>query len=224
MSYIHDALKASAQQRQALQAGATPPAAAAAAGAPVRRRRWSPGDLTLLLLLTLLLYWFWRDQTSPPQPPPAPVPPADSAQAPAAPATALPAPPAQSAPADEDLSGVRIAVRTPPSAAPPTAVEARPKVEPPPARAPAPVAAVSADPYAGVPYLRQLPVEQQREIGEIRFSVHIYADQPAARMVRYQGQLLREGDRVRPGLIIEAIVPRAVILRQGDSRFRVPAL
>ena len=42
--------------------------------------------------------------------------------------------------------------------------------------------------------------------------------------VKYEGKMLREGDFVRPGLRVEAIVPRAVVLQYRQTRFKVPAL
>jgi hypothetical protein len=80
------------------------------------------------------------------------------------------------------------------------------------------------DPFADLPYMRQLPVEQQRELGEIRFTVHIYSDEPSSRMVKHGDRMLREGDFVRSGLRVEAIIPRAVVLQYRQTRFKVPAL
>jgi general secretion pathway protein B len=74
------------------------------------------------------------------------------------------------------------------------------------------------------PYLRQLPVEVQRVLPALNFSVHIYSDTPAARMVKLEDRVLREGQRVAPELDVVAIIPRAVVLRYRDQPFKVPAL
>lgn len=224
MSYIHDALKASSEQRKAVQGGESP-----AAEVPVRNddpppRRWSLGLVPLVLLLGLLLYWFWRtpDQQVPLVPVEVETP--DTAvSGPRAVATAEP-----------DLDGVKIAIRQEPVQAP-----ARPSAQPQisETRTEAPVAPASdasetviqepelaPDPYAGLPYLRQLPVEQQRELKEIRFTVHIYSNEPRSRLLKYEDRVLREGDFVRPGLRVEAIIPRGVVLQYRQTRFKVPAL
>ncbi len=224
MSYIHDALKASSEQRKAAQGE---PSLSAEAPAPVAepiKNGWSLGRMMLILLLGLLVYWFWRfpDQ----QPPAAPVGRGE-------PEILTPTPSAVES-QEPDLSGVKIAIRQepvrPPApdrpvatatevAAPPTSVE--PPIAPEP---PAPQAKVEQGPYADLPYLRQLPVEQQRELKEIRFTVHIYSDEPRSRLVKYEDRMLREGDFVRPGLRVEAIIPRAVVLQYRQTRFKVPAL
>lgn len=79
------------------------------------------------------------------------------------------------------------------------------------------------DPYADLPYLRQLPVSTQREIPELKFSVHIYSESRAGRMVKLNDRMMREGQRVAPDLNIEAIIPRAVVFNYAGQRFKVPA-
>ncbi|MBA4501543.1 general secretion pathway protein GspB [Marinobacterium marinum] len=224
MSYIHEALKASAEQRRTAQSPVepvVPPVTAAADKTGLVR--WL-GRVVLVMLLSLLLYWFW-------------FPPAPEVQAPAAtePVDASVQPPAGESASVPDLSGVKIAIRKeapepvrpvpapPPEVAEPAAVAAEPKSADM-SRESEPGAAVPVDPFAHLPYLRQLPAAQQRELRDIRFTVHIYSDVPGSRMVKYQGRVLREGDFVRPGLRVEAIIPRSVVLQFKDLRFKVPAL
>ncbi|MBR9885088.1 MAG: general secretion pathway protein GspB [Oceanospirillales bacterium] len=80
------------------------------------------------------------------------------------------------------------------------------------------------DPYAGLPYLRQLPVDVQRVLPDLRFSVHIYSEQQGSRLVKLGDRVIREGQRVAPDLMLEAIIPRGVVMQYRDYRFRVPAL
>ncbi|GAA0789377.1 general secretion pathway protein GspB [Marinobacterium sediminicola] len=223
MSYIHDALKASSEQRKAAQGTPEPASEPAPLEVTQRRRGWSPGLVLLILLLGLLLYWFWRTPVQQPE---------DSVDRvqPAAAKTE----PVAAAQDEPDLSGVKIAIRTPAVTAAPRRAEAPARAEspdtapsgPPTAAASveSPPAASDPGPYADLPYLRQLPVDQQRELQEIRFTVHIYSDEPGSRLVKYDGRVLREGDFVRPGLRIEAIIPRGVVLQFRQTRFKVPAL
>ncbi len=82
---------------------------------------------------------------------------------------------------------------------------------------------LAADPYADLPYLRQLPVATQREIPELKFSVHIYSESRSGRMVKLNGRMMREGQRVASDLSIEAIIPRAVVFNYSGQLFKVPA-
>ncbi|GAA0691633.1 hypothetical protein GCM10009104_18200 [Marinobacterium maritimum] len=226
MSYIHDALKASSEQRKAAQVENGAATAVPTSAAKPAKTGWSLGRILLILLLGLLLYWFWRfpDQQSAVAPVVT-----DEPEA----VTLKPQTPEAEEP---DLSGVKIAIRKEPARLPtparPEVAESR-SVAPPasvePPGAPEPVEtvqqeAVEQDPYAGLPYLRQLPVEQQRELQGIRFNVHIYSDEPRSRLVKFEDRVLREGDFVRPGVRIVEIIPRAVVLQYRDTRFKVPAL
>ncbi len=94
-------------------------------------------------------------------------------------------------------------------------------------RSSAPAAAAAAsppDPYAGLPYLRQLPVSIQRELPALSVSVHIYSEQPAGRMVKLNDRMMREGQRIAPGLQLEAIIPKGVVLSYKEYRFKLPTL
>jgi hypothetical protein len=226
MSYIHDALKASSEQRKATQPMPEPiPPASSFMDDDQSGKRWPWGRTLLILLLGLLLYWIWRSADEPAQLPIHP----DGAEAvnPPSPEQAVPEP---------DLSGVKIAIRQTPEprtaarpSAPSPAVSSTPvtpqSVNPATTQDRAEPATTEApDPFANLPYMRQLPVEQQRELGEIRFTVHIYSDEPSSRMVKHGDRMLREGDFVRSGLRVEAIIPRAVVLQYRQTRFKVPAL
>nr|WP_067286010.1 general secretion pathway protein GspB [Marinobacterium profundum] len=80
------------------------------------------------------------------------------------------------------------------------------------------------DPYAGMPYRRQLPVDVQRSLPEIAFSVHIYSKDPASRRVKIGERMMREGQNITPQLRLEEIIPKGVILSYEDYRFRMSAL
>lgn len=238
MSYIHDALKASSRQREALQAG-QPGAPEPAPPEQKDKTGGTTGRVLLILLLLLLGFWFWRGASGPlPRESDVIVPPEAVPDVPA-PAPVLPeAEPDQSSrPRTEELKGVRIELNAPAANPPrqvaqplPAVAESKPSVdadqEP---QAEASDTSVDVeeqpeDPYSQLPYLRQLPAEQQRELSGLRFSVHIYAEEPGARLVKYEDRVLREGSFVRSGLRIVEIIPRGVVLQYRETRFKVPAL
>lgn len=70
-------------------------------------------------------------------------------------------------------------------------------------------------------YWRQLPVQIQRSLPPLSFSVHIYSDNPAARMVKINGRMLREGDPVSAGIRLDEITRGGVILQYKEYRFRI---
>ncbi|WP_432471293.1 general secretion pathway protein GspB [Amphritea sp. HPY] len=70
-------------------------------------------------------------------------------------------------------------------------------------------------------YWRQLPAGVQRELPQLSFSVHIYARQPASRMVKVNGRMLREGDQISPQVRLDEITRSGVILIYKGYRFRM---
>lgn len=64
------------------------------------------------------------------------------------------------------------------------------------------------------------PPATKKELPEIAITVHAYAENPADRAVRINGQLLHEGDAVAPGLKLEQIVADGVVLNYKGQRIR----
>jgi general secretion pathway protein B len=75
-----------------------------------------------------------------------------------------------------------------------------------------------------VPYRRQLPVDVQRSLPELAFSVHIYSKDPASRRVKIGERMMREGQSITAQVRLEEIIPKGVILSYEDYRFRMSAL
>jgi len=247
MSYILDALKQSETQRKQDTATAPPPAQVVAT-----RRRSSPrrGRLPLAaaLVMTIGVLGWWYLAPDARQPAALESSVANSRQSmqqdagtPGNPDGALPAP----APANvaemvvaaigrDDLKGVRIQLQEPAPAVARTQPPVRSdtaagnRIDQNPAGAPAPGSEENADnggdAFAGVPFRRQLPVDVQRSLPELTFSVHIYSKDPASRRVKVGERMLREGQRITPQLRLEAIIPRGVILTYEDYRFRMSTL
>ena len=60
--------------------------------------------------------------------------------------------------------------------------------------------------------IAELPLAVQREIPDIIFSSHIYADDSALRMVNINGQNIREGDTITDGIKLVEISEEGVVL------------
>lgn len=73
-----------------------------------------------------------------------------------------------------------------------------------------------------VPHFRELPFDVQQSLPAISYSVHLYSAEPAHRMVKIDGRVRREGDTVKPGLVLKEITPSGAIFSFRDKVFRVP--
>ena len=73
-----------------------------------------------------------------------------------------------------------------------------------------------------VPHFRELPYDIQQSLPVISYSVHLYAAEPSHRMVKIDGRVRREGDTVKPGLVLKEITPTGAIFSYRDNIFRVP--
>jgi general secretion pathway protein B len=85
----------------------------------------------------------------------------------------------------------------------------------PPGPAPMPVA------ERPVPTLRELPVNIQREIPAVAIGGYIYASSPAERSMLINKKLLREGDQVAPGLMLETMMAKEAVLNYRGYRYRI---
>jgi general secretion pathway protein B len=75
-------------------------------------------------------------------------------------------------------------------------------------------------PPAAVATLRELPAEIQRQIPPLSISGYIYAANAADRSVLINRKLLREGDEIAPGLTLEKLMPKGLILNYKGYRYR----
>ncbi len=73
------------------------------------------------------------------------------------------------------------------------------------------------------PPIDELPPAVRDQLPAIALSVHIYADQPAARRVRVNNVAVHEGDSVGAGLDVAAITREGVIFRFRGTEFFLPA-
>lgn len=194
MSFILDALKKSEQERQSAQA----PGLLEARALP--RRGGLPWWALLLVVVLLanlgLLAWMLLR----PAPAAAPASPAAAAATAAQPIPTAPTPvPVVAVTAPEVLT-------PPPATATAVPADELPAIELAPATPlPAPPVAVAATPPA--------------EMSALRLSLHVYADNPAQRVVLIDGQSLREGQGLPNGAKLERITPEGAVLLWQGRRF-----
>lgn len=147
-------------------------------------------------------------------PQPAPASPPGTAATPGGP-TAKPA--ANPAPARPMKAGREGA---PPARAGAVADAARQGAAGAPAAAPDPVQPPAA---AGpVARLKDLPDGLRRELPPLAVNGAMYAPERRSRMIVLDGQVLREGQGPRPGLVVEQIGPKSAVLSIRGKRFELP--
>lgn len=210
MSYILDALRRSQAERERGQVpglDARPGAVAAVpAGPPGQRWRRAAMVVALLLVPALALLWWLR------QPPSA---------APVDVAVVAPAPAPAPAPTTAPLPPPETATVAPPAPMPivVSAPPAPPPVPPPVAAAvapPAPAATPTRTPLAA------LTPAQRRELPSLVMGGSIWSDNALSRFVIVNGQVVREGEVAAPGVVVERIEPKLVLLRWRELRLEVP--
>jgi len=69
--------------------------------------------------------------------------------------------------------------------------------------------------------LYELPSYIQQSLPGFSITAHIHTGDPATGMVKVNGQVMREGQELSPGLKLEEIVSDGVIFRYQNYRFRV---
>lgn len=195
MSYILDALKKSDQQRRR---GAAPTLLApqSAPAVPVMRLSMLHVSLVVMLIGAGIVIGTLRPWQSEPRPAsmvPATV---DQAVAPSV-EVALPLPaPMQAQPPAQ--SGLAL-----------------------PAQAYAPVIPPApAVPEQPVMTMAELPLSIQQEIPKMTITVHAYSHVSKERLLGINDQMLKEGDDLMPGLLLEQITPDGMIMNYRGYRFR----
>lgn len=230
MSYILEALKKAEAERHTgvpHTAPTLPRLGAPDHAGSEMRKKWLWAALPVSALALAFAAWLATRDSAPPATPPTPTAP----PAPPIPSTAQPQP----APVTDRTEPAPV---TAPPAAPvagadkPAAAEApvRPKEKiarknTEKKRAPATDEATAARPAAGpiepsVATLRELPEQIQREIPSYTIGGYIYSGNRADRSVLANKRLLREGDEIAPGLVIEQMMPNGMVLNYRGYRYR----
>jgi len=87
---------------------------------------------------------------------------------------------------------------------------------------PAGVPATAAKPARGPLSLAELPAAVREGLPPLELSLHYYTTAPAARLIRLNGQLLREGEVSSQGLTVVEIRRDDVVLEREGLRFALP--
>ena len=238
MSYILDALRRAEADRQrgavpGLQDQPQPLPAPAAAPAddPRRTGLWALAGAGLLAAGGAAAWWWLK------LPGPAPVAPvAVMTPAPAVAPTAPPAPvtpvapaaaPVPVAPAPAVVSSMPAVAAAPAPASPALVLPpippqpAEPAAPAEPANKPAPRPAVAAAPAPAPDAVRRqdLPENVRQQLPALTVAGATYSENPRYRMVIINGQVVQEGDTAAPGVVLETIRQKEVVLRAQGYRF-----
>lgn len=213
MSLILDALRKAEAERQrgqvpGLHGAAAPSLPERAADAAPRRAAQALAGLGVLAAAGAVAWWAW----------PASAPPAGVVAAPEATPAAPPAP----APLAAPVPALPVVVSAPPAPAPAAAMAEPVRAA---AAPPLPTAAAAPPPAPIVTQVRrlaELAPEQRRELPPLAVSGSVWSEQPGARFVVLDGQVLREGDSLQPGLVLVKLAPRSATLRWRDTLVEVP--
>jgi general secretion pathway protein B len=242
MSYILEALKKSQAERQLGNAPtihAVSIDVASAAQSPARSNVLWMAIAGVAVLGAAAFVMFNRPVPVPaqmvaaaPAPPPAEVVAAAPVPSPAQGVAAAPVPsPAQVAAAAPAPSPTPVTAAAPPrplaaSAGPapaapePKAPETRPAApKPVPAQVPVQATAASEE---NVRALHELPEALQREVPQVVFGGYMYSTNPDNRMLLIDKSLRHEGEQVAPGLVLEKLLPKAVVMNYKGTRYKVP--
>ena len=84
--------------------------------------------------------------------------------------------------------------------------------------APTQAVAAPSTPAAAKPLpLHQLAGDLRRQLPPLVVGGSVWSDSVASRFIILDGLMLREGDTVAPGLVLERIQPRSAVLRWRDK-------
>ena len=68
--------------------------------------------------------------------------------------------------------------------------------------------------------MAELPLSIQQEIPKMMITVHAYSRATQERLLGINDRMLREGDYLAPGLLLEQITPDGMIMNYKGYRFR----
>ena len=207
MSYILDALKrAESERSRGAVPGVHAQPQAAATPSPQGRSRvvWVLAGALALAAVGGGLWWWSTSSAERPPTAPSPVPPVavvvpTPVQAPAPAAVLPPIPPLPVEPPPPAAPTVPVAVAKAP-AAPTTPAAQQPRVS----------------------TLAELPDTVRQQLPALAISGATYSENPQYRMVIVNGQVLHEGDTAAPGVVLEKIRQKEVVLRTQGYRYAAP--
>jgi cytoskeletal protein RodZ len=92
---------------------------------------------------------------------------------------------------------------------PPPAADESPAPEPPPL------------PVNDIPYLSEMSSQFQAKVPDLQFSGHVYSSEPGLRLIMINNKVVREGDPLDGELTLDEISEDGVVIRYGQTRFRI---
>jgi general secretion pathway protein B len=69
--------------------------------------------------------------------------------------------------------------------------------------------------------LNDLPADVRSALPPLKISAHVYSPEPHSRLVRFNDQLLQEGQDSTEGMKVEEILPNGIVFRFQGYRFRM---
>ncbi len=75
--------------------------------------------------------------------------------------------------------------------------------------------------YDSIPFLEELTPSFQEKVPVLKLAGHVYSIDPKLRLILINNTILREKDIVGKDLILEEIIPNGIIIRSGETRFRL---
>ncbi len=230
MSFILEALRKSQQARQPGPApefrGAVHDISLSMPGVS----GWLVLGVILLLGMTIAALVFWRDiasgvpatpvETSAPVAPVTGPVPAATEVVPVAPVAPRAEAPAESTIPVHDLAEqARVPVRVVPKSISLAHTEGKAQVQHRSVAKPAAVVAPSVPDTT--PLLQQMPTDFQHTLPPLKVSIHVYAPDPAQRILFINNRQYRQGDLIDGEVRVEEIVPDGVILSYHGERFKL---
>ncbi|HNT39416.1 MAG TPA: general secretion pathway protein GspB [Rubrivivax sp.] len=215
MSYILDALRrADAQRRQGqapgLQQIAAAPAFAPGAGRSRRARPWVRAVAVSALLAAAALasgWWWGRMGARTPATPNAPA--ASTVSTVSTTSAASAVSPTAARPADAP----EVAPAAPPR---------RAKPQPPPLQKPRTEPTAPAPPAAAALAAAALPEPLRSRVGALSFGGAVQSQDRHQSFVLMSGQIVREGETLAPGIVLERIGARSLLLRVDGQAVELP--
>lgn len=86
---------------------------------------------------------------------------------------------------------------------------------------PSPAAPAAVAPERRIYAVDELPAEIRGSLPPLAISGSIYSEDPASRFLMVNGEVVREGGRLGPDVVLEQIQPKSAVLRYKGYRYRV---
>ncbi len=84
-----------------------------------------------------------------------------------------------------------------------------------------PLPQVSSSKYKSIPFLEELSPSFQKKVPQLKLAGHVFSPDPNLRMILINNAIVRENDIVEKDYVLDEITPDGIILRTGNTRFRL---